>query len=475
MSHNEAETPQSPDFNRRDFVKGATFSSLMLLMGGIPIHAAESTPKDTGFSPDSKPINIGVIGCGLRGREILQTLPLVINDPRDGKPGTLITPTVAVCDSFPSALRRAKALAPDATAYDDYHKLLENKDVQAVIIATPTHLHREIVEAALKAGKHVYCEAPIAHTVDEARAIAKAAKAAERIYFQSGLQMRADPAKSYILSQFCKNGAIGTPVSARSQWHKKQTWRRATSDPSRDKAVNWQLDKAVSTGLVGEMGIHEIDLVNWFFGQLPTKATGFGGIVNPDCRDGREVPDTVQTILQYPNQANFSLDCSIATSFDRQYSMVYGNFGTIMMRESKGWLFQEIDSPLLGWEIYATKEQILKETGITLSADATKSVKTGKSGTESPYADTPLHHALKAFGINSYHTGVLVGNFLKAYGDDADGLVEFLVKPDNNPSTVHKPAAGYKEGLEATIIAIKANEAVMTGQHVAIAKDLFEI
>jgi predicted dehydrogenase len=475
MTQNDTETPTPPDFNRRDFLKGASFSSLMLLMGGIPLHAAEPTPKDTNFSTDSHPVNIGVIGCGLWGRVILQTLPLVANDSHDGKPGTLITPTVAICDTFPKALNRAKDLAPNATAYDDYHKLLESKDVQAVIIATPTHLHREIVEAALKAGKHVYCEAPIAHTVEDARAIAKAAKAAERIYFQSGLQMRADPAKTYILTQFVKNGAIGTPVMARAQCHKKEVLRRAAADPARDKEFNWQLDKAVSTGLVGERGIHEIDLVNWFFGQLPTKATGFGGILNPDCRDGREIPDTVQTILQYPNQANLSLDCSIATSFDREYSMIHGNFATIMMRESKGWLFQEIDSPQLGWEVYATKEQILKESGITLSADATKSVKTVKSGDESPYADTPLHHALKAFGINSYNTGVNVANFYKTYGDDADGLAEFLVKPENNPPTTHKPAAGYKEGLDATIIAIKANEAVMTGKNVAIEKELFDI
>ena len=99
----------------------------------------------------------GVIGCGAWGREILTHLATL---PR--------AEVVAVCDHYESFLNRAKNAAPKAEGYLDYEKLLENKDVQAVIVATPTHQHKEIVLAALAANKHVYCEAPLAHIPDAA-------------------------------------------------------------------------------------------------------------------------------------------------------------------------------------------------------------------------------------------------------------------------------------------------------------------
>src|SRR6185312_3720404 len=99
-----------------------------------------------------------------------------------------------------SFLKKASYLAPKAEKFEDYTKLLESKNVEAVIIATPTHLHREIAIAALKAGKHVYCEAPLAHTIEDARAIALAAKAAPKQIFQAGLQNRADKGRIYALN-----------------------------------------------------------------------------------------------------------------------------------------------------------------------------------------------------------------------------------------------------------------------------------
>ena len=73
-------------------------------------------------------------------------------------------------------MNRAGDLVPKAEKFDDYHKLLAKPEVQAVIVATPTHLHRNIVLDALKAGKHVYCEAPLANTIADAKDIARAAQ-----------------------------------------------------------------------------------------------------------------------------------------------------------------------------------------------------------------------------------------------------------------------------------------------------------
>src|SRR5262249_38260307 len=155
--------------------------------------------------------------------------------------------------------------------------ILENKDIKAVIIATPTHQHKEIALAALKADKHVYCEAPLAVTVEEAREIATAAKAARRCLFQAGLQTRSDPQRHFILP-FIRSGALGQWVMVRSQRHKKGSWRATSPNPEREKELNWRLNKETSGGLVSELGCHQIDSSNWFLNTLPVAVSGIGSI-----------------------------------------------------------------------------------------------------------------------------------------------------------------------------------------------------
>src|SRR5581483_9470348 len=361
MNENESELSR---YNRRDFIRSTTtFGAMMALMGGVPLQAEDKPAADSGatnYSTVSAPVSCGVIGCGAWGREIIQTLGALPN-----------APVVAICDGYEPMLRRSKESAPNAETFTDYHKLLEKKEVEAVIVATPTHQHREIVEAALKAGKHVYCEAPLAATVEDARASAKAAKAAIKSNFQSGLQLRSDPQKQFVLG-FVRSGAIGKTVMARSQWHKKQSWRRPAASPEREQALNWRLRKETSTGLIGEIGIHQLDLMNWLVRERPSWAAGYGGILA--YPDGRDVQDTIQSVVGYSGGVNFSYDCTLANSFDADYDIIYGTDAAVMFREDKAWLFKEVDAPLLGWEVYARKDMFYKETGITLVMNASKSV-----------------------------------------------------------------------------------------------------
>ncbi|MGV3772756.1 MAG: Gfo/Idh/MocA family protein, partial [Verrucomicrobiales bacterium] len=235
------------EVNRRSFL-GTSFGSLMLMMGGVQILRGQDKPAEqTPERYSGPPINCAVIGCGQWGREIIATLSRI---PK--------APVVALCDTYAPYLRRAKNSAPQAETYSEYQKLLENKDVQAVIIATPTHLHKDIVIAALQAGKHVYCEAPIAHSVEDARAISQAAIKSPKSYFQSGLQHRSDPEIIYVLN-FVRAGAAGRAVQARGQYHKKNSWRRSSPNAEQERALNWRLQKSVSAGLTGESGIHQID------------------------------------------------------------------------------------------------------------------------------------------------------------------------------------------------------------------------
>ena len=241
--------------------------------------------------------------------------------------------------------------------FSDYRKVLESKAVQAVLVATPSHQHKEIVLAALQAGKHVYCEAPLANTIEDAREIAQAAKNSPKLNFQSGLQMRSDPHRHFLV-QFLRAGAMGKPVRARAQWNRKQSWRRTSPNPDREKELNWRLDGKVSLGLAGELGIHQMDVVSWFMNTRPMAVTGFGSLIQ--WRDGRDVPDTVQAIFEYPNGVQFGYEATLANSFDSDYEMFYGTDSAVMLRGNKAWMFKEVDAPLLGWEVYARKDEFYR-------------------------------------------------------------------------------------------------------------------
>jgi len=266
MSMN-SQLPTVPDVNRRDFIRGGSIATLMTMLGGVELKAAEA-PKAPEANSSGPKIKCGIIGLGAWGREILGTL--------QRKPEAQIT---SLCDTYGLMLRRAAGNTPGATAVDDYRKMLEDKSVQAVFIATPTHQHKEIVLAALQAGKHVYCEAPLANSIDDAKAIAKAGRDAAGQVFQSGLSLRAEPQRHFLL-QFIRTGAIGKNIMARAQWHKKQSWRSSSSNPDREKEVNWRLSKDISLGLAGEIGIHHLDSMAWILKDLLKAVTGFGGVLH---------------------------------------------------------------------------------------------------------------------------------------------------------------------------------------------------
>lgn len=453
----------SQDVNRRDFLRGTSVATLMALMGGVKITAQDAAkdPAAPKGGPEAKktvgpPVNFGVIGLGNWGREILNTLARLPN-----------APVVAVCDAYSVSLRRGGELTPKAQKLEDYRKLLEQPDVQAVIVATPSHLHAEVVLAALKAGKHVYCEAPLAATTEDARAIATAAKAAVKQVFQSGLQLRSEPQRRFLLP-FIRSGATGNTVKARTQWHKKTSWRFTSINPDREKALNWRLSNESSPGLIGEIGIHQVDDMSVFFNARPVSVSGFGSIML--WKDGRDVPDTVQAVFEYPGGARLTCDCGLANSFDAEYEVLYGTDAAVMLRENKAWLFKEVDSPLLGWEVYARKDVFYKETGIALVADATKSTPKPEGVEEAPYTNTPLSFALEAFINNVNEVGTAMEDFLATFG-----------AADNKALAQHRstlklmPAAGYQEGYEATVVALKANEAILKGQKVMFAKEWFDL
>lgn len=451
---NEIET-NSPGFNRRDFLKGSSFAALMTMMGGIEL-VAQPAPAPAETAAPIVKIKVAVIGLGTWGREILDQLGRLKQ-----------AEVVALCDNYPAMMRRSSSKAPGAAQVPDYKAILDNKDIQAVIIATGTHQHKDICLAALKAGKHVYCEAPLAHTIEDAKAIALEAKQIVGKVFQPGLQYHSDPQRRFLLP-FIRTGALGKPVMAHAQWHKKTSWRASSPSPEREKELNWRLSQATSPGLVGEVGIHALEQAGWFLNLQPIAVTGFGSkVLWKD--DGRDIADTADVVVEYAGGARMKYCASLATSFDSEFELLHGSDATVMMRDSKGWMFKEVDAPLLGWEVYAKKDTFYKESGIVLTAGGSKQQNLGSSDANAA-PPPPLYFALENFLGNCGEVNAAVDDFTASFGSsDKKALAE-------NLATIKlRDAASYLEGYAATVLALKANEAVVKGGRLELAKDLFEL
>jgi predicted dehydrogenase len=464
MNENEAE---GLEYNRRDFLRGGSVATLMTMLGGVELFGqTNGAPAGDTTAPSAK-IKVAVIGLGAWGREIVNTLVRVA-------PAEAVLPAelAAICDTYPASLKRAANAAPGAEQVADYKAILANKDIRAVIIATPSHKHKAVVLEALKAGKHVYCEAPLANSIEEAREIALAAKAATKSQvFQCGLQKRSDPQRHFLLP-FIRSGALGKTITARAQWHKKTSWRAASPNPEHEKALNWRLDKATSLGLIGEIGMHQIDQAGWFLNKLPKAVTGWGSVLYW-TEDGRDVPDTVQAVLEFPAGVQMNYDASLATSYEGEYEMLFGSDATVIMRPGIAWMFKEVDSPLLGWEVYAPKSTFYKETGIALIMGASK-FPAGSDIIKAAEADATikpaLWHALNNFLRNAVDFDAKTQDYKDAYGeDDVDGLTAALAK------VAKRPGADYLDGFRAVVTAVKANEAVLSGKRVELKPELYQL
>ena len=454
----------STSYNRRDFLKGGSLATLMTLLGGVELIAQDAAPPAASADSAGPKVKCGIIGLGVWGREIINTLLRLPN-----------VDLAAICDTYPAWLKRAANLAPNAMTTPDYKTILADKDIAAVFVVTPTQSHKVIAIEALKAGKHVYCEAPLANTIEDARAIARAAKAAPKQLFQAGLQLRADNRYHYVYDNFIRTASLGKWVMTQGHWHKKQSWRFTSPNPEREMELNWRLDPAISTGLLGEIGIHQLDQSAWWLNGLPQSVTGFGTIALWD--DGRTVPDTVQAVLEFPRGIRLTYNCTLASSFDAEGGVFFGSDASILMRENKAWMFKEADSALMGWEVYALKTVFNKDTGlgedsgIALRADASKQT-THSGGPQSAREEkTPLHSALEAFIGNCAEFSLVVEDYNSTYDPKDNAAFAQYATEFFKP----RPAATWREGLDATVIAIKANEAAVSGKRIEFKPEWFEV
>lgn len=285
-------------------------------------------------------INIGMIGPGERGSGLVRSLATLEN-----------VKIISICDIYePNLKKGAQLAASQPKEFTDYRKIIEDKDVNAVVIATPLHLHHEMTLAALNAGKHVFVEKTLAYSTEQCDQMVKAANAHPKQVVQVGFQRHHYPIVRKVV-QMAHDGAFGKVTHIRCNWHRNANWRRpvpqSTFDPrpfgypDLEHLINWRMYKKYSQGLMAELGSHMMEVVNLIYDSMPSAVTGFGGI--DYWKDGRETYDNVNVIYNYPGGQK-AMFTSITTNvhYDQRIQIM-GTEGTFDMNWTTGTYYREKD------------------------------------------------------------------------------------------------------------------------------------
>ncbi|HWB86260.1 MAG TPA: Gfo/Idh/MocA family oxidoreductase [Bryobacteraceae bacterium] len=302
-------------------------------------------------------IRFGIIGAGARGTELLREA--------QGCPNT---ECVGVADVYTKRLEEAAAIAPGAQMYLDYRQLLDDSAVDAVLIATPQHLHAEHFIAALDAGKHVYQEKTMAFTIEHARRMRAAYQRAGKRTVQIGHQWCSSGQVADATS-FLKPGLMGkiTAIHAhmyRNTPHGKPQWARPiypdmTAEnivwqsflgdaPQREfdahRFANWRYFWDYSGGNVNENLSHQLAFWHHVLGlKIPRSVTMTGGIYL--WKDGREVPDTMHVSMEQPEEILFSWDSGFGNNHLGVSEDVLGTDGAITRSQQIRYTPQKVNRP----------------------------------------------------------------------------------------------------------------------------------
>lgn len=304
-------------YSRRNFLKTGSLA-LAGIAAGLPVIGA--TRRD-------KVIKIGIIGVGNRGRGIANVMQAL--------PGLEL---IACCDILESQLDVSESVPATVKRYADFRRLLDNADVEGVVIALPEHLHFPAAVAALQAGKHVYLEKTMTHTIDEADRLVQVAAGYPRQVLQIGHQYRYFMLYHKV-NEAIRQGWIGDVLQYECQYHRNSDWRRPVPDTASERQVNWRMYKAYSGGLMTELCAHQVDVLNWFTGSHPLDVTAVGGI--DYWKDGRETYDNIRAIYSYPGGVRANVSAILTNGYKGYSIRVLGTEGTIEIQRTKALMYPE--------------------------------------------------------------------------------------------------------------------------------------
>lgn len=306
--------------SRRHFVATSAITLSGLSVFGMKSFSQKFSLNDT--------IRIGLIGTGSRGAGLASLLKEIKG-----------VELVACCDIIPENLKNGLTYAvKGAKGYADYRKLLEDKTIDAVIIATPLFLHHPMSVAALQAGKHVYLEKSLSFDIPQALDLVKKVKDSNLV-FQIGYQYRYY-GLYHKVKEVIDKGWLGKITHFECQYNRNSNWRNPVKDPKMERIVNWRMYREYCGGPLSELCAHQIDMVNYLLGDThPLKATGMAGINY--WKDGRETYDNIRVIYEYPGGIKSACTSILSNAYNGYNIRILGDKATVEIQRDKALIFAE--------------------------------------------------------------------------------------------------------------------------------------
>ena len=350
------------EINRRSFLRSTAAASAGLAFAPmISSRAAAGKPDD---------INIALLGAGAEGKVLMEAILGKI-------PGIRFK---AVCDIWTAwnqrrVSRTLKAYRQPVNSYVDYQDMLaKEKDLDAVIIATPDFWHAPHTVACLEAGLHVYCEKEMSNTLEGAKKMMEAAKKSGKL-LQIGHQRRSNPRYRHCYDKLIQGAKLlGKITCVNGQWNRSKAACEDLGFPKNaemDEAIlkeygfdsmhqfrNWRWYKGLGGGPIVDLGSHQIDIYSWFLGTHPKSVMASGGIdywKPPLCKETHDWYDNVMVIYEYDlggRTVRAFYQTITSNSSQGYFETFMGDEGTLNISEAsgRGTVYREVWVPPENWE-----------------------------------------------------------------------------------------------------------------------------
>jgi len=324
---------------------------MLKLTGAAAVMAGTRAARPTYGYPANETIRVACIGTGGRCRQLMKPLATI--------PHVRIA---AVCDVYDGALAEGRKLAdPQTLATKNYREILDRKDIDAVLIATPDHWHVPMTVDACNAGKDVYVEKPLTHDISEGPAVIEAQNRNQRIV-QVGMQQRSMPHVQKA-REIIRSGRLGKIHKVHMTWNRntprgeqrsygidpKSVDLKAFLGNAKDQPFDeyrfrqWRWFWDFGGGIFTDLMVHWLDMTQWLLDlDHPSEAHSIGD--NFLWKDLWETPDTVQTLLKYPEQQlQVHFECTFINHRNRAMTEIMGRDATLYIDRGRYELYPEND------------------------------------------------------------------------------------------------------------------------------------
>ncbi len=460
MSHQHMES----SMNRRHFLHSAAAAG-----AGLALSPMASTGAQTVKTDD---INVALLGAGLQGQNLMSSCMKM--------PGIRFR---ALCDIWTTynqkrISRMLRAYRHEHNTYTDYREMLAGeKDLDAVIIATPDFRHHQHTIACLKAGLHVYCEAPMSNSIEHAANMVRAARRTGKL-LQIGCQRRSDPRYIHCYDKLLRESSvIGRTAAVSGQWNRfviaplgwpqryplDQSTLEEYGYESMAQFRNWRWYKGLGSGPVVDRGSHQIDVFNWFLDANPRSVMASGHTSYLDKRT-HQWYDTVMAVYEYdtfagPVSAFYQvLSCN---SHEGYFEEFIGNQGNLRISQNSNYTMawpERINSENEPWARCVKAGYLIAPDEIMKVLDKLTVQQLARVLVvdETPPALEPTSLKLPVKTKKPFHQPHLENFF-----DAIRGKAEL-----NYPADV---------GYQTAVAVLKINEAIRTGRKLSLAPDQFKV